>query len=93
MAKNFAKKFAESKTTLGGGVSVSVRPARTKLNGQRNYSLRRASDVLKKESPTKKVELNWKNRSVTVNGEDAFIQGKLDTAGNFMGSYAHLKLE
>ncbi len=42
-----------------GKHTVDVRPARRNLNGQRNHSLRQASDKLKADTPTKSVQINW----------------------------------
>ncbi len=46
--KNFTKKSENAKANLSSSAVVSVRMARSKVNGQRNFAWRRASDVLKR---------------------------------------------
>ena len=92
-AKNFAKKFADAKAKLSSSVVVSVRMARSKVNGQRNFALRQASDVLKKHCGGKEVSVAWKNREVTVGGECAFKQDRAELSGSFVGVFSPLRLE
>jgi hypothetical protein len=90
-ARTFTDKFKNNKADLGK-LTVDVRPARTKLNGQRNYSLRQASDKLKAEGSTKSVQIHWKNRDVSVDNVTAFKQGKDEIGGSFVGAFLHLTL-
>ena len=67
--------------------------ARSKVNSQRNFALRQASDVLKKHCGGKEVSVAWKNREVTVGGECAFKQDRAELSGSFVGVFSHLRLE
>ena len=58
------------KTLSVGGQNITFKNARTKLNGQRNYSLRKAEEVIKgsTQSSGKSAKIKWTERSVTVDG-------------------------
>ena len=82
------------KTLSVGGQNITFKNARTKFNGQRNYSLRKAEQVIKgsTQSSGKSVKINWTERSVTVDGSPAFTQDKTETGGSFVSPYADLTL-
>jgi hypothetical protein len=90
-ARTFTDKFKNNNADLGK-LTVDVRPARTQLHGQRNYSLRQASDKLKAEAPTKSVQINWRNRDVSVGNATAFKRGRDEIGGSFLGAFSHLTL-
>ena len=76
------------------GKTIMVKKARSKVNGQQNCAVRRAFEVIK-DSPLsgrKSVEIQWKDRVVTVNNVAAFTQGKQDTTGSFQPPYTELSL-
>ena len=78
-----------------GGKELDVKPARTKLNGQRNYSIRQAHDLIKShpQANNKEVEFDWPLRQIKVNSSVAFMHGKYDTGGTFKPPYSDLSLE
>jgi hypothetical protein len=86
--RNFANKRKDTKVEFGAH-RVDVRPARTKVNGQSNCNLRVAPDKLKAVSGGKTVSIQWKERSVTVDGVNAFKQGKHDRSGSFSDGFSH----
>ena len=95
-AKHFdiiIKNKHSSKLTVGG-VEIKVKPARTKVGQQRNWSLRKASELIKNhtESNGKEVTIDWKERQVTVNALVSFTQRKGDTKGTFVEPYLDLAL-
>ena len=77
-----------------GDKTLSIKPARSKLNSQRNYSLRKAEELIKESehSKDKTVSISWDTRSVTVNNISAFTQGKTDTGGSFLAPFELLAL-
>ena len=81
------------------GTIIAVKPARSKLNGKRNFSIRKAEELIKDHNRAKdqEVKIEWKTamagvRHVTVNGDIAFNQGKNDVGGTFSGPFADLAL-
>ena len=85
-----------NKVTLDGGFEVIVKPARSKMQGARNYALKQAAEILKKSELTrgKQVEIAWleEPRCVKVAGAAAFKQAKGETRGRFEDGFAHLSL-
>ena len=60
---------------------------------ERNKQLRKASDAIKEHAVADSVvEIVWQDRKVTVNGEDAFTQGKGLSATKFVGRFGNLSL-
>ena len=77
-----------------GGNTIAVKEARTKLNGQRNFSLRKAHELIQASPETlnKTVTLQWKERRITVNKVVAFSQDKAETGGTFVVPYESIVL-
>ena len=77
-----------------GNSTISIKPARSKFNSQRNYSIKKAEELIKSSphSKDKTVSISWDSRVVTVDGHDAFAQGKHDTGGSFLPPYDQLTL-
>ena len=72
---------------------------RTKLNGKRNFSLRKAEELLKSHPQASglNVKINWKTseagvRNVEVNNATAFIQKKAEVGGTFLPPFENLAL-
>ena len=82
-----------------GGAVITVKPALTKLNGARNYALRKAEELIKQDAKTgsKPKKINYKTsesgvRNITVGGDVAFVQTKADTSGTCQPPYHTLSL-
>ena len=77
-----------------GNVTITIKPARTETNSQRNYSLRKAEELIKAspESKDSNVKISWDSRAVQVDDTNAFTQSKRDTGGTFLAPYEHLSL-
>ena len=74
---------------------VRMKKAKTQLNLQRDWCLRKASDLIKERlgnSPSVSVKSDFKTREVLVNNVAAFKQESTDIAGNFCGDFAMLRL-
>ena len=89
------KEVEEKKIELNaGGKVIGVKPARTKLNGMRNWSIREAKKMVEADpgGKDKGVEIKWleKPRRVTLEGVTVFSQNKWETGGTFEGPMAHL---
>ena len=90
--KDFVKAVADSGLEVeSAGKKLSVKPARTQKNSARNWALRKAEEVLKATSGTEGVKVDWKERAVQANGEEAFKQGR-DDLGTFTSNFSHLAL-
>ena len=74
------------------GVKVTVKAALPKKNLTRNWALRKAEELLKKDTPNKVVKLVWSERRVTVNDVPSFKQDKSELRGSFCPPYTHLQL-
>ena len=95
-ANQFLKNVKEhhnSKSVIGGN-EVSFKPARTKLGGKRNHSIRTANELVSKhpQAVGKEVVIEWKERQVTVDGAPAFKQLKDQMGGDFLPPYNDLRL-
>ena len=88
---------------MSNGTKIVVRGALTKLQQKRDYSLKEAVKVVKKQYPNRDVEIVWKERVVTVWKEkesgkerekevDAFSQMKTELGGTFSGACEGLSL-
>jgi hypothetical protein len=71
----------------------------SKLNGKRNYSLRRAEELIKAHASAsgKETKINWKTsdpgiRNIEVDGSIAFMQNKADIGGKFLPPFESLAL-
>ena len=91
----FLSKFGDDrKFILEDHTALSCKAARTKINNQRNHSLRKAEELLK-ASPLnvgKIAKIEWKDRKVIVGGADAFLQDKGETRGHFCAAFSSLSL-
>ena len=79
-----------AKTLTVEGHTISIKNARSKVNGQRNYALRQASELLKSAVPNKTMDIKWDDRTVTFDGNVAFSQAKADVSGSFLPPFAEL---
>ena len=70
-----------------GSIVIKVRPALTKLSGTRNYSLKKACDMLKEGGQGRDVQIGMK-----VDGRLSFEQSRDDASGRFTGDHASMKL-
>ena len=76
------------------GNDITIKPARTDLNGKRNFSIRKASELITEAAASdgKEVKIDWSKRKVTVNTNDAFVQSKTEVGGSFLPPYDGLHL-
>ena len=90
--KDLNKKSRKDKTSA----DLNIDRAKTKLQLQRNSSLRKAADILKKDKELtgKKIEIIWKksdagnkDREVKVNDQVAFCQKISDLKGSFVSPF------
>eukprot|EP00969_Alexandrium_andersonii_P166616 7362546-Alexandrium_andersonii.AAC.1 len=59
----------------------------------RDWALRKATEMLKNEvSDGSTVQIDWKERRITVAGMCAFVQEQGSLGGIFQGSHRHLHL-
>ena len=73
--------------------SLMFKRARSSVQKQRNDFLVKACDLIKKKAPAgKEVKIDWKNRKVLCQGEDAFIQDRELSGGSFANSFQGLSL-
>ena len=74
--------------------SCTLTTAITAINQKRNWSLRKASELIKESSLSsgKNVEINWKERRVIVDSKEVFLQSNQDLGGRFLNPYDRLKL-
>ena len=73
--------------------------ARTEVNNKRNYSLRRAEELIKQHANLNgaEVKIAWKTevlgvRHVIVGSVPAFIQHKADLCGLFVAPFTDLSI-
>ena len=81
------------------GSSITIKMARSKLNGRRNFSIRKAEELVKAHlaAQGKEIKIVWKTdepgqRHVTVGGDIAFTQGKHDVRGFFSAPFSDIQL-
>ena len=76
------------------GNDITIKPARTDLNGKRNFSIRKASELITEAAASdgKEVKIVWSKRKVNVNTHDAFVQSKTEVGGSFLPPYDGLHL-
>ena len=92
---NHVKTSRNSKIQVSGN-EITVKFARTKINGARDYSLRAACELIKKQSisESKQVEIKWgTDRHITVDKEVVFQQDKIEVGGTFMAPYDGLVMQ
>ena len=77
----------------GGSERISVKHARTQLQKQRNWALRKASEILS-AAGVGSVTIDWKMpfRSVSVNCIVAFSQEQSDSRGVFATEFSRFGL-
>ena len=79
--------------------NLEIARAKTSSQLERNSALRKAEEILKKEAPTKKIEIIWKKpdskdktREVNVDGIPAFRQNISDSSGCFLSPFVSLSI-
>ena len=82
------------------GVNLRFDYAKTKRQLNRNFCVNKALEMIKRDAfaKDKKVEAEWKHsekgkRSITVDGQDVFLQLSSDMSGRFLEPVAHLHFE
>jgi hypothetical protein len=83
------------------GVNLKAKAARTQTQKKRNYSMRKAEELIKSSelSANKQVKIEWKaeesgstDRRVLVDNVAAFTQGSNDLYGSFADPYKDLSI-
>ena len=81
------------------GATIRIKQARSKLNGQRNVSIRKAEELIKAHGGAlgQETKINWATsdprvRTVTVNDTVAFCQGRNVVVGIFQHLFDDLVL-
>ena len=92
--RDSALKAMGTEFTLSTGEKVKLKKAKTKVGTQRDYALRKASDMLKADAATngKSISIEWKDWAVKVERDEVFKQEKTELGGTFSGVFAHLQL-
>ena len=87
-------KEAPSTIRTDNGVELKLKPALTKINSKRNWALRRASELIQdtSEARLRSVKINWKDRTVTLDGTAVFLQNKEDLYGSFADPFTYLQI-
>ena len=98
-AKAVMDKLKNILLKTAGDTTIPTKPARTKINGKRNFSLRRAEELIKADPQAsgKEVKINWNDsesgvRTVSVDNSTAFTQSKSDLVGKFSAPFESLAL-
>ena len=92
-ARNLVKAVKDRGVTYEvEGKKLRLAPAKTAFFKQRDWAFNKAEELLKANAAGGKVEVERKERTVKVNGAEAFKQQKEDSKGSFLGSFAHLAL-
>ena len=80
------------KCVSASGEVLKINRRKTPTEKRRDYCLGRAEEIFDEMFSSQKlapaVKISWKERKVTVDGQDAFIQGKTDDRGSFCGAYS-----
>ena len=96
MVTAFLKKLptGQGNFKVQGADALTAKQARTKVNAQRNYSLRKAEELIKADpkAKDKNVQIHYKDRLIKVDDSIAFKQDKHELGGTFSGGYDHLAL-
>ena len=69
---------------------LTLKAAKTKINLERDWALRKAEELIKAASKSGTVKLDFKTRVVTVDGTEAFAQSSDDLGGTFLAPFAGL---
>ena len=89
VAKNFLKEVEAKKGTAEFPIAgVTVKRALSKVNRQRNYSMRKAEEVINAKFPGKHVKFDHKERSLSMDGAVVFQQTPNELGGTLSGSMA-----
>ena len=83
------------------GNEFRVQNAKTRRQISRNWAVNKAKELLERDSRSqgKSVEIDWKDpaaknkRSVSANGQQAFVQNEDDFCGRFLEPYSHLFIQ
>ena len=95
------RRIKDSRLSLADqGRSLRFDHATTKRQLNRNFCGNKALKMIKRDAfaKDKKVETEWKHsekgkRTITVNGQDVFLQLASDMSGRFLAPVAHLNFE
>ena len=71
---------------------ITIKRAKTRVNSTRDWAVREAERKVKANAPGSRVEVNWKDRAVTVDGMVVFKQEPGDLTGVFKVPYSALSL-
>ena len=89
VAKNFLKEVEAKKGTAEFPIAgVTVKRALSKVNRQRNYSMRKAEEVINAKFPGKHVKFDHKERPLSMDGAVVFQQTSNELGGTLSGSMA-----
>ena len=88
-AKSFMKEAGSGQFPIQG---ITVKPALSKINRQRNYAIRKAEEMIKERAPGKEVKADLKQRIVTLEGSTVFEQTSSELGGTFRGTMSSLRL-
>ena len=88
-AKSFMKEAGSGQFPIQG---ITVRPALSKINRQRNYAIRKAEEMIKERAPGKEVKADLKQLIVTLEVSTVFEQTSSELGGTFRGTMSSLRL-
>ena len=85
-------KLKDTTPTTPDGNKLRLDKTKTQRQLDRNSSLYHAKDLLSKHPTTnnKTVDIDWKERAVTLDGTPTFKQTSRDVTGTFIPTYATL---
>ena len=72
--------------------SLKIRMAKTQLNLQRDWCLRKAGEIIKEQSRSSNIRVDFKSREVQIDGAIGFKQESGDISGSFRNAFAALRL-
>ena len=93
-AKKFLDRVPSKTAELSDGSTVKIKRALSEFNKQRNWSLRKAEELIKGDpaARNRRVAIDFGSRTVTVDASTAFEQGRDETGGSFKGAFSTLAL-
>ena len=91
VARDFVEK-ASSVPFVVGEKTLKVKRAKTRFNRSRDWSIRKAHEILSSKFREKSFEIVWKDRVVKVGDDICFSQTEFDARGSFTGNFGHLTL-
>ena len=73
---------------------MTIKRTTSKVNGKRTFNLFKAKELVDKDAAAngKKADINMKERTLKIDAQVVFNQGKEDVGGTFSGKFAHLAL-